>query len=360
MIPADIGAEIGRLLQAAVAAGDVPGNVTELSASGTWRPAPSQAGGGPGTYATSLPLQISRLAGMAAGPVAARLAADLGALAWIRSARVTGDGYLTASVTAGHMAALPDRIVGAGQAAVRSSALAGVLTTAPGLPDLGTAPGWEQAWRMQRDALVGRLAEAAGATVMFAHSQRNPPSDCAAQPNAVPVPAAVARYDADAVKYALARAPAPQPEAIIRQLGLPLDLANPFVLVRYAHADAASTLRWAADLGLAPAGRPAGSACDELVPPELALIDAMSWLPERVAAAARRSRPAELTACLEHIAGSWLECSEDFPALPFRGSAAPSDPQGPQVAARLGLANAARVVLKAGLALLGLAAPPRM
>jgi len=360
MIPADVGAEIARLLQAAVAAGGVPGDVGELSPAGTWRRAPAQAGGGPGIYATSLPLQISGLAGRAAGPVAAGLAADLSALAWIRSARVTGDGYLTVSVTAGHLAALPGRIVATGQAAARSSALARVRTTAPLLPDLGTAPGWERAWRIQRDALVGRLAEAAGATVMFAQSQRNASSDSGAQRTVISVPAAVARYGADAVRYALAGTSAPRPGAIIRQLELPLDLANPFVLVRYAHADAASTLWWAADLGVAPSEQPASSTGDELLPPELALIDAMSWLPERVAAAARSSRPAELAACLEHIAGSWLDCAERCPALPFRGSAAPSDPQGLQAAARLGLANATRVMLKAGLALLGLAAPARM
>ena len=360
MIPADIGAEIARLLEASIAAGDVRSNVGGLSPDGTWRPAPAQAGGGPGIYATSLPLEIARLADMAAGPVAARLAADLSAVSWIRSARVTGDGYLTVSVTADRLAALPARIVDAGHAAARSGALAGVRTTAPSLPDLAAAPDWERSWRMQRGALAGRLADAAGATVTFAQSQRNASSDSAAQPTVVPVAAAVARHGADAVRYALARASAPQPEAIFRQLDLPLDLANPFVLVRYAHADAASTLRWAADLGLAPFERSARSAGDELLPPELALIDAMSWLPERVAAAARRSRPAELTACLEHIASAWLECSEHCPVLPFRGSAAPSDPQGPQAAARLVLADAARVAIKAGLTILGLAAPARM
>jgi arginyl-tRNA synthetase len=360
MIPADIGAEIARLLGAAVAAGDVPGEVAALSAAATWRAAPALAGGGPGTYATSLPLEISGLAGRAAGPVAARLAAGLGAVAWIRSAQVTGDGYLTVTVTAGHLAALPARIVAAGSAAARSGALAGVRTTAPSLPDLVAAPGWERAWRTQRDRLIGRLADAAGATVLFTQSQRNGPSDCAAPRTASPVQVAVARYGVDAVRYALARASAPRLRAITRQLGLPLDLANPFVLVRYAHADAASTLRWADDLGLAPAEQPARSAGDGPLPPELALVDAMSWLPERVAAAARRARPAELTACLEHIAGAWLDCSEHCPALPFRGAAAPADPTGSQAAARLGLANAARVVLEAGLALLSVAAPARM
>ena len=360
MIPADVGAEVARLLKAAVAAGDAPSSFGELSAAGTWRPAPAQAGGGPGTYATSLPLVISGLAGGAAAPVAARLAAGLGTVSWIRSARVTGDGYLTVSVTAAHLAALPARVAAAGPACARSSALAGVRATAPSLPDLGAAPGWERAWRMQRDALVGRLADAAGATVTFAQSQRNKLTDSAAQPSPGAVRAAVSHYGADAVGYALARASVSQRGAITSQLGLPLDLANPFVLVRYAHADAACTLRWAADLGLAPVEQPYRPSGDDLLPAELALIDAMSWLPERVAAAARRSRPAELTACLEHMAGAWLDCSDQCPAVPFRGSGAPSNPQGQLAAARLGLASAARVAIGAGLALLGLAAPARM
>jgi len=359
MIPADIGAEIARMLHAAVAAGDLPHAAVALSAAGTWRPAPAEAGGGPGTYATSLPLEIARLTGRPAETSAGWLAAGLGTVAWVRSARVTG-GYVTITVTAGHLAALPARIVAAGPAVLRSGALAGARITAPVLPDPAAAPGWNRAWRTQRDALAGRLAAAAGATVLFVDSQRNSTADSPTPGTAAAVPAAVTRHGADAVRYALARASAARPRAIERQLGRPLDLDNPFVVVRYAHADAASTLRWAADLGLTPSGEAAQPAVGEIPRPELALIDAMSWLPERVAAAARRARPAELTACLERVAGSWLDCADQCPALPFRGAAAPADPGGPATARRLGLADAARVVLAAGLRLLGMAAPARM
>ncbi len=361
MIPADIGAEIARLLRDAVSAGDLPERAAARPAAGTWRPAPARVNGGPGTYATSLPLAVARLAGRAAGPVAARLATGMSAVPWISSARVTGGGYLTVTVTVGHLAALPGRIVGAGPvAAAASTALAGVRLSAPGLPDPAAAASWAQAWRTQRDALVGRLARAAGATVLFIDEQRQAAGDPPSQPDAGQVPAAVAYHGADAVRYALARTSGPWPGAIQRQLGRPLDLANPFALVRYAHADAASTLRWASDLGLTPGWRTAQEFVGpRLDPPELALADAMSWLPERVAAAARRARPAEVTACLEHVAGAWLDCAESCPALPFRGLAAPADPGGPQAAARLGLADAARVSLAAGLGLLGMSAPVR-
>ena len=360
MIPADIGAEIARLLRAAAAAGDLPERASALPAAGTWRPAPAPAGGGPGTYATSLPFEIARTTGRSAEAVAAMLAAGLGAMQWIRRARANG-GYLTITVTAGHLAALPARIVAAGPDVVRGGDLAGTRITAPSLPDLAAAAGWDRAWQTQRDALAGRLAEAAGATVLFIDPQRNAIPDSAARRFATPVAAAAARHGADAVRYALARASAARPRAIERQLSLPLDLDNPFVLVRYAHADATSTLRWAADLGQQPASsHPPVPGRALLLPPELALTDAMSWLPERIAAAARRARSAEITACLENVAGCWLHCEEQCPALPFRGASAPAGGSGPLAAARLELADAARVALAGGLRLLGVSQPARM
>ena len=381
MIPGDLGTEIARVLRAMVAADTLPAQAAGLSAAGTWRPAPAEAGGGPGTYATSLPLALARLTNRAAGPIAESLAAGLAAVPWISGARVTGGGYLTVTVTAAYLAGLPAAIATSGATAAASSALAGTRLTAPRLTDPAAAPDWDEAWRTQRDALAGRLADAAGAEVLFFDSQREPTGEPTAQARASvmpvttadvgggpagqagrgPVAAAVAWHGAGAVRYALARTSAPRAGAISFQLGLPLDLANPFVTVRYAHADAASVRRWAADLGLAPApqaGRP--ERVPDLLPPELVLIDAMSWLPERVAAAARRRRPADLAAYLETLAGAWLECADRCPALPFRGRGAPGVPAAEQTAARLELADAARVVLAAGLALLGISAPARM
>jgi len=419
MIPGDIGTELARVLQDLVAAGELPAQAAGLSSAGTWRPAPAQAGGGPGTYATSLPLALAHQTGRAAVPVADLLAAALAGVPWIGSARATGAGYLTVTVTAARLAGLPARIAGsrpraagsgpraAGSGprvasaphAAASSALAGARLTAPRLPDPATAPDWDQAWRTQRDALAGRLAQAAGADVLFFDSQREPTAEpttqasagetpvtaadissrsaaqarmgpvpeaaaqhgSAAQAGLGPVAAAVAQHGSDAVRYALARTSAPPGGAISRQLGLALDLANPFVVVRYAHADAASVRRWAADLGLAPekhADQP--GRVPNLRPAELALVETMSWLPERVAAAARRHRPAELAAYLESLAEAWLECAENCPALPFRGRSAPAALAREQIATRLVVADAARVALAAGLALLGISAPLRM
>jgi arginyl-tRNA synthetase len=175
-------------------------------------------------------------------------------------------------------------------------------------------------------------------------------------------PAAVAYFGVDAVRFALAGAATPGPAAIERQLGLPLDLANPFVLIRYAHADAASTLRWAADLDLiADESHPAvspGMTAVGLRPVEEGLIDVMSWLPERVAAAHRRRRPVDVVDFLENLAQAWLDCSERCSALPFRGLGAATAPG--TVAVRLELAEAVSTTLAAGLGLLGVAAPAMM
>lgn len=376
MIPGDVGAEISRLLRAGLAAGEWPAGAARVSAAGTWRPAPAAISAGAGSYATSLPLALARLTRRPAVVEAAALAAGLGDVPWISAARLTGDGYLTITVTTGHLAGLAARIVAAGRAAANSEALAGLRMTAPGQPELGAAASWQQAWRAQQDALTGHLARAAGAEVLFLDSQPDvapaspeqagpgpvpvsrPPSGAAGSPGSVGD--AVAFRGADAVRYALARASAPREEPVIRQLGLPLDLDNPFVAVRYAHADAASALRWAADLGLAAGGGHGSAADGQLLPPELALLDAMSWLPERVAAAARRRRPAELAAYLEYLAGMWLDCGQSCPALPFQGRAAPGPADKEYTAARLGLADAARAALACGLGLLGIGAPDRM
>jgi arginyl-tRNA synthetase len=348
VIPGDIGAELARVIRAAIAAGDLPGQAAGVPVTGTWRPAPARAGGGPGAYATSLPISLARLTGADPARLAAALAAGLTRRTWIAAARATGSGYLTVTVTPGHLTGLAARIVAAGPACLSSDALAGTRLTVPRLPD---PPG---DWRSYRDALVGRMARTAGAGVLFLDAQRNPhPGPTAADEPGL-APAAVARYGTDAVRYALARTASGAARAIDRQLALPMDLSNPYFRVIYAHADAASTLRWAADLAL-PVRSPTSQ---EAQPRELALLDAMSWLPERLAAAARRHRPAELAAHLEHLAGAWLDCRDSCPALPFGGRAAPADPG--LMAARIERSDALRVVLSAGLAVLAVTAPARV
>ena len=135
-------------------------------------------------------------------------------------------------------------------------------------------------------------------------------------------------------------------------------LGNPFYAVDFAHADASATLCRAACVGLChgePAGfRPRSLACRD----ELTLLGVISWLPERVAGAARRRHPHELTRYLGELRRSIPRRRETCPALPSGGMAAPRDTA--TASARLWLADAARTALGAGLMLLGVSAPAVM
>jgi arginyl-tRNA synthetase len=149
------------------------------------------------------------------------------------------------------------------------------------------------------------------------------------------------------VRFALARTPPggvpPRAAVIARHV-----LGNPAYAVRYAHAAAAAVLRWAADSGV---NGPGGFRSRLLVaPPELALLDALSWLPERVAMAARRGRPDEFAGYLEELAARTIDTmsTTGFTTI----SSITSE--------RLWLARAARTGLAAGLGLLGLDAPNRL
>jgi arginyl-tRNA synthetase len=169
---------------------------------------------------------------------------------------------------------------------------------------------------------------------------------------------------ADAIVYALARTPperpaAPDPAAWARHVP-----ANPAYAVRYAHSCAASTLRWAAALGLSRGEAAAFRPGSLTHPRERALLAALSWLPERAAQAARRGRPHEFTGYLEDLAETYQECREACPAWPERGHEVARDAGRPGDArtgrARLWLAGAAAAGLAAGLGLLGVSAPDRL
>ena len=134
-------------------------------------------------------------------------------------------------------------------------------------------------------------------------------------PPAGPVAEAVAYAGADAITYALARLLPRGPARVDARLAAAHHLGNPAYAVQYAHAHAASALRQAADLGL---GR--GEAAEfqpRLLahPSEQALLNKLSWLPERVAGAARRARPDVLTHFLEGLARAYFDCQETCPAV---------------------------------------------
>ena len=281
-------------------------------------------GSRPGSYASSLPFRLGPDPRAQARVLATRLAAE----PWIAEAEVTGPGYLTVTITHDALARLAVRITEAGPACVTSDALRdkhNPTPTTPAQPALAAE-------------LTARLAAAPGAPV--------PPAIPPAPPPAGPMAEAVAYAGADAVRFALARTPPggppPDPRIIARHV-----LANPAYAVRYAHAATAAVLRWAAALGI----RPAGFRPDLLAgPEELALLDALSWLPERVAMAARRGRPDEFAGYLEELAARTLDTmsTTGFTKIPDITSE------------RLWLADAARTGLAACLGLLGVSAPSRL
>jgi arginyl-tRNA synthetase len=315
------------------------------------RPGPA-----PGSYTSSLPF---RLPPAAAQNLASRLAEE----PWIAHADITVPGYLTVTVTPDTLASLAVRIVRAGPACAASDALRGRLVPAPLPPDLPAQPSWPSARAALAAHLTARLAATAGASPSFyperagvplpgkpapSPAERSPADPAAVPPAAPsgPVAGAIRYAGADQVRFALARmppgGPAPEAAAIARHV-----LANPAYAVRYAHAAAAAVLRWAAALGTTPAGfRPRQLA----EPGELALLDALAWLPERIAVAARRGRPDEFAGYLEELAGRTLDTMDttSFTAISTISSE------------RLWLADAARTGLAAGLGLLEVSAPGRL
>jgi arginyl-tRNA synthetase len=309
---------------------------TILAAAGTpdedplLRPGPD-----PGSYTSSLPFRISSQAAQA-------LAAKLTREPWINTADITGPGYLTVTVTRDALAGVAVRIARAGPACAASDALRGRTVPGPADTDLAAAPDWPSARAALAAQLTARLAATAGATIIF-YAERSvvpPPAP------ASPVPVAVAYAGRDAVRFALARMPPggtpPDARVIARHV-----LGNPAYAVRYAHAAAAAVLRWAAALDTQPAGFQPRLLTG---PMELALLDALSWLPERVATAARRGRPDEFAGYLEELAARTIDTmsTTGFTTISRISSE------------RLWLADAARTGLAAGLGLLGVDAPERI
>jgi arginyl-tRNA synthetase len=170
------------------------------------------------------------------------------------------------------------------------------------------------------------------------------------------VAAAVAFAGRDAVTFTLARAIPGKPLRIDPQTIARRVLGNPAYAVRYAHARAASGLRWAAT----------SSAADTIgVAEAAALLDALSWLPERVASAARRGRPDEFARYLEDLASVTVDILSSA-SHPGKGGPLGNDPKsGTSLAghggvSQLTLAMAARTGLAAGLGLLEVSAPERL
>ena len=327
--------------------------------------------GTPGQYASS----VAFASGEQPRPLAARVAARLEGARNIARAEVTGPGFITVTVTPEALAALPGRIVAAGPGCATSVALRGVRLPAPPGGDPLTEVSWEKARAALAAQLTARLAAAAGATAALPEGvertvssppPQQPPFGGGATvrseaeeegPAATGLPPetelsrAVAWAGADAVRFSLARALPGRPVDLDRQVIARHVLGNPAYAVRYAHARAASGVRWAANSRPTILGRPAVPRHPLANQAELMLLDALSWLPERVAIAARRGRPDEFARYLEGLASATIA------ALICPGN--PANVRAPGTD-RLALAKAARTGLAAGLDLLGVGAPDRL
>jgi arginyl-tRNA synthetase len=329
--------------------------------------------GVPGGYAASVALTL----GGDPRATAATLAASLAEERWIATAEVTGPGYLTVTVTPQALAAVADTITAEGPACVSSDALTGQTVPAAPPGDPLTAPTWEEARAALAARLTARLAAAAGATVTeWAAPERNRlthpahPSpakgaDANLRPPGTDIAAAVAFAGRDAVLFTLARSVPGQPPRVEPEIMARHVPGNPAYAVRYAHARAASGVRWAAASSAADTtgSREAPPRLLEDQPelldtggyggasPRAMLLDALSWLPERVAAAARRGRPDEFARYLEDLASVTVDVLSSA-SHPGSAAAPGSD--------RLTLAMAARTGLAAGLGLLEVTAPDRL
>jgi len=344
---------------------DRPGPPDRPGTAGTWRPAPPGAGGGPGTYATTIAFLLAQPAPgrphRAPDPedTARSLAAHLTARPEISEVTVTGGGYLTVTVTAGTLSALAVRITEAGPACARGRALRGVTLAAPRRVDLAAARTWNEAYQWLVSDVTGRLAAAAGAHVTGKDSAERPPAaDSRSETTSGPVSDSINFAGADAIRYALSRIRPVGQVAVDARAAAAQHLGNPAYAVRYAHAHAVSVRRQAADLGLDQGGAADAEVGLLAHPSERALLDAMSWLPERVAGAARRGRPDVLAAYLEDLAAAYFDGQESCPAVP--PGLLDEPPGRPVTRARLWLAAAAAAALGAGLGLLGVAAPDRL
>jgi len=351
------------IARAVAAAGFPPGDDPGL------RPA-----GAPGQYAASVAFALDR---KDPKRIAQTLAKLLSQEQWISAADVTGVGYLTVTVTDESLRAVADTVIAAGQACVASDALRGKAAPPALAGDPLAAATWEQARAALAARLTARLAAAAGATVVDLPDKERSVVSLqvnSAAPSAettgryADITAAVGYAGRDAVTFTLARAIPGRllwvaPKVIARHV-----LGNPAYAVRYAHARAASGVRWAVASATAdtigvgevpllpgPDRRDirgsGGSSPRVMTEGDRQLLNALSWLPERVATAARRGRPDEFARYLEDLASVTIDVLSS-PSHPGTGVAPGSG--------RLTLAKAAQTGLAAGLGLLDVTAPERL
>jgi arginyl-tRNA synthetase len=157
----------------------------------------------------------------------------------------------------------------------------------------------------------------------------------------------------DAARYALARYSLDSPIDLDLDLWTKRSTDNPVYYVQYAHARIASLLRNAAERGYGRGASydPALLSADR----ENDLLKALADFPAVVASAAELRQPHRVARYTEDLAGTYHRFHDSCRVLPRDGEE--FDDLG---AARLWLAEAAKIVLASGLGLLGVNAPDRL
>jgi len=171
--------------------------------------------------------------------------------------------------------------------------------------------------------------------------------------NVVTIDDIVGAIGVDATRYALTR------YSLDSTIDLDLDMwtqrssDNPLYYVQYAHARIASLLRTAAELGITPGDRynPALLTHER----ERDLLKGLAEFPVVVADAAQLRQPHRVARYLEALAGTYHRFYDACRVLPLRGEGFSE-----VGCSRLSLAQATRIVLAAGLDLLGVSAPDRL
>jgi arginyl-tRNA synthetase len=157
----------------------------------------------------------------------------------------------------------------------------------------------------------------------------------------------------DAARYALARYALDSPIDLDLDLWTRRSTDNPVYYVQYAHARIASLLRNAAEQGYGRGASydPALLSADR----ENDLLKALADFPAVVASAAELRQPHRVARYTEDLAGTYHRFHDSCRVLPRDGEE--FDDLG---AARLWLAEAAKIVLASGLGLLGVSATDRL
>lgn len=320
MTPADLSRCVVRAVRCAVEDGELGGPVPVRVVVERTRP------GGAGEYATPVAFQIAKSDGRRPADVAGVLARRLGEEPGIERVEITGAGFLNFTLRPLSAARLLRDLphVSASASATPSPSVSGPLRV--------ESDGEPRACVVR--AAVLRIEAAQGLP-------SRPPARIA--PVAQRDGDVVARYGADAARWAMLSVPARETPAFSPAL-LVQGEANEFFRVRYAYARSRALVRNAADLGFRP------EAGDVDAP---RLLRALADHPLVLESAAHHRAPERLARHLVEQADALLD---------FQYRVLPQGDEKPSAAhrARLALAEAAGTVLAGGLTLLGIDAPTRL